>query len=204
MEEQDLESAARTLAHLGQVNHDQAKPDLGCSFYQRAIDLQRTLGNRRFEAIVRSNLALALHEKDQLKQAEAEYRASLEVHRAVGNHRFEGFVLGGLGMLAHERGDLDDAAALYKDALALFQAVSDSTFTAIGWARIGAVHLAAGRDEVARQAFATAREAGGDDPGLAWGIDVLEGTESEASSEGPVPGWVWMARRLRAAAPPQV
>lgn len=87
--------------------------------FEDAIAAYRTVGDRRFVSIVRSDLAHALRRSGSLDQAEAIYRETLPEWLDLGNRGAIAHQLESLGYLAIERGDSERAARTLGAAEAL-------------------------------------------------------------------------------------
>ncbi|MEZ4340875.1 MAG: tetratricopeptide repeat protein, partial [Sandaracinaceae bacterium] len=176
LDEGDARAAADVSAHLGvlALEDDDA---VARARLEAALAAHREAGDRRREATVLCNLGVLEHQTGALDAAERRWSEALARNRAVGNVRFEAFALAGLAAVLHERGELGEARSLLDRSCDLFASLHDPRWE--GWARSrrGAVRMAAGDADGAREDFEAARallRRGGAIPWLP-AVDVLEG-----------------------------
>lgn len=93
--------------------------------YRQTFELHERHGNRYFAAVVRGNLAGALHRLGEFDAARDAYVEAISSHRAGGTSAYEAVALFGLGTLEFELGHQEDARAYFEQALEIAEASDD-------------------------------------------------------------------------------
>jgi tetratricopeptide (TPR) repeat protein len=93
--------------------------------YERALEIVRLVGDRKWEGNTRSNLGLLHFDQGRFDDARAEYEAALAIARAMGDARLECVALLNLGIAMDELGERAQASRCYADALTLSRGLRD-------------------------------------------------------------------------------
>jgi CHAT domain-containing protein len=124
----DRGDTARVLAQLGVVVHRIGRVEEGRGYMQRALAVQRQLGNRAGEAETLANLCwISLHGgpvEAATAPLETCRRAAL-LYEAIGDRAGLGAALTNLGALVERSGRSAEAAGTYARAVPLLQAAGD-------------------------------------------------------------------------------
>ena len=107
-----LLTRARALQRAGQLG--QAEPLL-----DETLVLSRQVGDRRLEAVARSNLGNLLGHQGRMDEALVQTQTALTLQRELGNRRTEGSILTNLGRLHVDQGRVEQGRAYYDRALAI-------------------------------------------------------------------------------------
>lgn len=116
--------------------------------FERALDLQRKIGNRKDEATTLVLLAAGTHEHaggasraERIARSEELFTEALQVMQAIGDRRHQAGALSALGQIAFEQGDRARATALYEEAYTLAQQMGARRYQAMTSARMGILAL---------------------------------------------------------------
>lgn len=90
-------------------------------YYQRALDVFRTLDKRADEAMALNSLALALQDQRDYSEAASLYQEAETIYRALHDHEGMGHVLSNLGSVADEQGDWETAVRYYQQSASALQ-----------------------------------------------------------------------------------
>ena len=133
-------------------------------YYERALEIYRSLSDRVAEGIMLGNIGLiysALGEKGKaLEYCEQE----LEIHRQAGNRREEGRVLGNIGGIYVDLDEDRKALEICEQALEIHREVNNHVLEGDALCGIGAIYFKLGENrkslEYYEQALAITRETG--------------------------------------------
>ncbi|HEY4587930.1 MAG TPA: tetratricopeptide repeat protein, partial [Thermoanaerobaculia bacterium] len=117
--------------------------------FQRALALQREIGDRSWEAVTRHNLGWYLHRQGESRQAERIFRETLAVFQEKGDRGSEAVALANLGGINLDFGRLAEAEELFTRARALFAAIGDPEKEAYALFGLARVRRAAGQPAAA-------------------------------------------------------
>ncbi|MBV8244688.1 MAG: tetratricopeptide repeat protein [Candidatus Eremiobacteraeota bacterium] len=99
---------------------------------REAVVLYRDLGDLAGLGQAQNGLAVALHARGALDEAETTFQECLELQRAIGNKRDLAYTLGNLGTLAIEsRGDYAKAGEIFRECLQLSADLGDRESEAV-------------------------------------------------------------------------
>jgi tetratricopeptide (TPR) repeat protein len=133
------------LNDLGLVYNALGERDRALEFYQQALPIHRTVGNRQMKAVTLNNIGMiykALGEKDKALEF---YQQALPLKRAVGDKQGEAYTLNNIGVLLWHQGERERGLALVEQALVLLEYVRSPN------ARIAAGTIAQWRAELGQQ-----------------------------------------------------
>jgi predicted ATPase len=136
---------------LGRAQRDHGRYAEAIAQLTRALDQSRELEERRLEALVLGNLALAYHFAAQHEQARARYFESLTLHRDNGHELLQGWTYRYIGALEHQLRRFGEAQTHLGHAVALAQETGDISGEALARAHLAA--LAASRGDEAAAAL---------------------------------------------------
>ena len=120
---------------------------------RQAIEIRRSLGDRRNEAIGLSSLGVGWLELGQFEQARRHLEEALRLHSAVGDRALEPIVRANLSQLALWQGDPSEARDQALAALAIAQEVQSQILEVLALWSLGHAELGAGRQGEAAAAF---------------------------------------------------
>jgi predicted ATPase/class 3 adenylate cyclase len=195
---------ARLLEALGGVAYWQADGEASGPWYEAALEIWRSLGDRREIANALYNLgssALALlagntRDSESWQRARTHLDEALQNYEAIGDRLGQGNVLWGIGGLYYFASDVAEAERWYVRSLEHFRAARNRTMEAWALHMLGSTVLKLGRTESAadmmRHALRHFHEAG-DLSGITLVLDDL-------SAVAVTDGDLERAARLRGAA----
>jgi len=135
---------ARALRCLGAAFGTVGRNEESVALLLEALALQRTLGNRRQEGLLRNQVGTRYWALGEMEEARAQYEASIEIAREVGNRSGEGASFNNLGLLFAGLGNWSEAREAYLHALAAHLEVGDRKSEAILLSNLANAHRAAG------------------------------------------------------------
>lgn len=118
-----------------------------------ALEGFRTLGNRRFEGIVLSNVAMSYVYTGQFDKAYELFEYSLAAAREVGDRHAEAWALTNLGAAQRRNGLLDDSLSALRRAAEIRTATEDPDGEAWTRAELGRTCSDLGLSDAAEEAF---------------------------------------------------
>lgn len=113
--------AARAWGNLGLVQHTRGDFDAAAASFERAIAIDRRLGDDYGLSRDLGNSALVPESRGDLARAEAIYLESLEIAERIGAEDLMATKLANLGDVALRRGEPDRARTLWARAVALLE-----------------------------------------------------------------------------------
>jgi predicted ATPase len=144
----DLPRLADRLNTLGNVVReravDRADLDEAATLQDRSFRVYSRLGSRRGCAMVQSDLAYVLMDREDYAGARAEFMRALTERRAIDDPQGIGQSLNGLGALDRRQGRYKSAIARHNRALELFDRMGDRLRTAESLELLGLANLYAG------------------------------------------------------------
>ncbi len=125
---------------------------------QRALELNRALGNRQEEARTLAALAGLVHvQRRDFRLAMAYNQEALAIRKQIGDRRGQGASLLSLAQdVIRWTGDYGHAADLLQEALAIQQDLGDRWWESLVWNELGVLYLMAGHWEAAEHSLAQA------------------------------------------------
>ncbi|MFL6261943.1 MAG: CHAT domain-containing protein [Thermoanaerobaculia bacterium] len=124
--------------------------------FQRALELQREIGDRRWEAVTRHNLGWYLRQEGETRQAERIFWETLAAFQEYGDRTNEAAALVNLGFVDLDLGRPAEAEELFTRARALFTEIGDPDQEANALFGLARAHRMAGRTAVALTAIESA------------------------------------------------
>lgn len=125
--------------------------------FDRVIDLARSVGDRRGEAVGLTNLAAVHEEAGDLDQADRFHQRALPLLREAGQPTSEAIAYENLARVRREQGRLDEAMAALRRALAICRRNGALHHEGPVHVEMGLVHCDSGRYVEANTAHAAAR-----------------------------------------------
>ena len=122
---------AITTDTIGMVLYDLRRYREAEGQFQRALQVHRSTGDRRQQAISLTHLGWVYGDTNRLAEAERTYREALELLTAVGDRFNLAFALDGLGEVLGLRGQWEEALARHRAALRTAEQAPDSNQEAI-------------------------------------------------------------------------
>ncbi len=143
---------AGTLAYL-QGDYEEAR-----SFFQRAADIRRELGDRAGEAGSLGNLGTVAHTTGEYESARLQFESSLAILQELGELNGVAISLTCLGNVASDQGDYQSAREFLVRAVALNQEIGNRLLEANALNNLGTCTRNLGNHEAARNCFEMALE----------------------------------------------
>ena len=112
--------------------------------YTRALEILRSIGERKDEAITLGNMGVLAHSKGNYTEANTYLEQSLEIARQIGDRKQQAAALNSLGVLARVQGDYPAARACYEQSLEIARAIGDRRQQGSTLNNLGTVSLAQG------------------------------------------------------------
>jgi predicted ATPase/class 3 adenylate cyclase/Flp pilus assembly protein TadD len=117
----DLSLQASALNSLGVLMDFQSKKAEARDYYEKALMLARTSGNRRLEGGLLGNLGGLYLDLGELEFARSHFEQALALASEVGDRRWEGNAHCNLGLWYQQQGKADAARAQFETALTMAQ-----------------------------------------------------------------------------------
>jgi predicted ATPase/transcriptional regulator with XRE-family HTH domain len=130
---------AKALNGAGALASRQGDYERARVVHEEALALQRSLGNRRGEAITLNNLGTVAQEQGDYVRAIALYEESIAIKRELGDPRTIAVSLCNLGDVMRDRGAFERAEALYVESRGLFEQAGDQWGIAVAMTNLGDV-----------------------------------------------------------------
>jgi tetratricopeptide (TPR) repeat protein len=154
---QALEANSPRLGHLlGNLGHLYATlGDLhrAIEFYEQALELTRTQGNRAAEGYLLNNLGSNYMRLGELERAREFFMQSLDVSREIGDRRTESQILSNLGNAFRSRRDFEQAHNLYEQGLSIARQLGDIRGESQAIGNLGIAYAEMGQHERAIELF---------------------------------------------------
>ena len=158
------ETRERLLRKTGRLFHLTGRFAEALSYFEQALQLAATVGNRRGEGMTTGNLGWLYREQGLIREAREYYARALRIARAVGDRRTEGTTLGNLGLLHFEQGRLSEAVEHYHQALVVAHEVGNHRHRGVTLGNLALLYQEQGRLSEAlshyNQALSVARKVG--------------------------------------------
>ncbi len=120
-----IETHSSVLGNLGLVYSALGQVDKAIEYYQKALAIDKEIGDRRGEGNRLGNLGSAYSDLGQVEKAIEYYQKALAIAQEIGDRRNEGAHLGSLGLAYSDLGQVDKAIEYYQKALAIAQEIGD-------------------------------------------------------------------------------
>jgi CHAT domain-containing protein/Tfp pilus assembly protein PilF len=111
----------RANIELGDIRVALNEYDAARRYYELALPLSRSAGDRRAEAEILNNLAMTYREQGDTQRATGLLSDANEVWKTVGDSNGRGATLNNLGLLSWQTGQTRDALHFYEEALTLLR-----------------------------------------------------------------------------------
>ncbi len=144
---------ARTLTALGLAGWGLGRREESWTLYQAALEIFRSIGDRRGEGIALGRMGLVAREMGRMREARARSEAALVIHREVGNRRVEASTLDNLGLIEFEEGKVNDGRARLEASVQVYRDVGDRRGEGVVLGHLAGLDLQLGRLEEARARF---------------------------------------------------
>jgi tetratricopeptide (TPR) repeat protein len=112
---------------------------------QSALELARTAGERRVEALALGSLGLAYHALGKSQEAKEFLQQSLPIFKEIGDRNGEANSLGNLGNAYQSLGQYPKAIEYYQQSLAIFKEIGDLQVEAGSLMNLGIVYQLLGQ-----------------------------------------------------------
>ena len=147
------EQKGAILHVLGAAYASLNKPDDALSNYKQALEIRRTLGEKKGIADGLNMIAEVYDGLGKSDLALKNYNDALQIYREIGDQEDTGNVLGNLGQYDDDRGKYDEALKLFKEALQIQQDLRNQNNEALCLNNIGNTYLFKGDYDSARIYF---------------------------------------------------
>jgi len=152
-ETQDIELIGNAYGSLGFVLMSAGQREAAALATDRAIELCRSVGNRRGEGQYLSNRAIIHYQLGEVERAVELFPVVLEIAEQLDLWRLEGLALGNLSVLRNSEGKSEEALELAQAALALHQEMGDRRRQGMNHSSIAAIQKDLGRTEDSRNSI---------------------------------------------------
>jgi len=160
----DHPQVARDAAALGSVYYDLGRPHEAIPYYEQALAVARSAGDRSEEGNVLGSLGNAYAALGENRRAMDYYEQRLAIAQEADDHRAEAIALANLGVAARRLGETQRALAYLERALPIARDLKDSVQESITLANMGLVYAELGASqravEYSEQALVIARQLG--------------------------------------------
>jgi len=110
---------------IGQAYHDMGKAEVAAGYFERAIEIARTIGDRIGEESALGNLGAAYAALGNAHKAIGYYEKQLVIVCEIGHRRGESAALGNLGSAYAALGNTRKAIEFYEKSLAIDREIGD-------------------------------------------------------------------------------
>ncbi|MDQ3649800.1 MAG: CHAT domain-containing tetratricopeptide repeat protein, partial [Acidobacteriota bacterium] len=122
-------------------------------YYNRALTILRTLGDRSSEAATLNNIGLLHDSLGEKRKALDSYNLALPMLQATGDERVRAYALSNIGLLQDSLGEKQKSLDYYRQALAILRTVKDRRGESIALNNIGRVYDSLGEKQKALEYF---------------------------------------------------
>ncbi|MCX9076293.1 MAG: tetratricopeptide repeat protein, partial [Candidatus Methanoperedens sp.] len=152
------------LGNLGSAFYRLGQVEKAIQYYEKALAIDKEIGDRRGEGNALGNLGLAYDALGQVEKAIQYYEKTLPIDKEIGDRRGEGTTLGNLGNAFYSLGQIEKAIQYYEKALDIAQEIEDRKGEGNALGNLGIAYNRFGQVEKAIQyyerALAIAQEIG--------------------------------------------
>ncbi|MBZ0136976.1 MAG: tetratricopeptide repeat protein [Planctomycetes bacterium] len=113
----DGSSAGSALANIGTLHYEKGDYENALDYYEQALALHRTRGDKQAEAITLGNIGAILRLKGSTDTAERHYLDGIRLCREIGDVPLLASFYSKLANLCNQLGRLDQAAELFRSAI---------------------------------------------------------------------------------------
>jgi tetratricopeptide (TPR) repeat protein len=128
---------AKVLNGAGALASRQGDYERARAVHEEALILQRSLGDRRGEAITLNNLGTIAQEQGDYERSIALYEESIAIKRTLADSRSTAVSLCNLGDVLRDRGAFERAEELYIESRGLFEQARDRWGVAVAMTNLG-------------------------------------------------------------------
>ncbi|MBX3057587.1 MAG: tetratricopeptide repeat protein [Anaerolineae bacterium] len=157
---------ARCLNSLGNVHYQLGHYEEAAPCYHAALELGKTLNNRRGISMALNNLALIAERQEDYQTARQYHQESLRLKREIGDRAGISISLTNLGVIAFATGDFGESAVYMREGLEICREIGDTYGVALCLSNLADVETELGRYEAARPLYREALE-------VSLGIETL-------------------------------
>jgi tetratricopeptide (TPR) repeat protein len=147
------EQKGSILHVLGAAYSDLNKPDDALQNYKQALEIRRSLGQKKGIADGLNMIAATYDGLGKSDLASKNYNDALQIYREIGDQQDIGNVLGNLAQFYDDRGKYDEALKLFKEALQIHRDLRNQNNEALCLNNIGNTYLFKGDYDDARIYF---------------------------------------------------
>jgi predicted ATPase/Tfp pilus assembly protein PilF len=144
---------AKSLNAAGSLELLLGALDAARGYWERALEIQRALGNTRAVAGVLNNLGLIAESQADYAAAHRLYTEALETNKQLGNRAWEAININNLGNLAWNNMEYAEARSLYEEAMAINRQLGNRAEEAKNLNNLGSVSRESGDAAAARQHY---------------------------------------------------
>lgn len=131
---------AEAYHQLANINYEDGELKIAGAFYQKALQLRKSVGNKREIADSLNNLGIIYHEEKKSKKALAFHEEALELRKQVGHPGLIGTSLNNIANIYHAQMNRTVAKELHDEALESFKKVGNQLDIAMIMHNIGTYH----------------------------------------------------------------
>ncbi len=139
----DIRGQALSLHKLGETNQILTNLAQAINYYEKSLPFWRGLGEKSAEAVILSNMGLALDDKGEALKATRAFEQALILFRKVGERQEEANINNNIGRLYYKQSQYPKALEHFNQALVVFHSFKDSREANV-LANIGTVYAAIG------------------------------------------------------------
>jgi tetratricopeptide (TPR) repeat protein len=110
---------------VGSAYHRLGQTEKALEYYEKALEIDRDIGERRGEGADLGSLGLAYADLGQVEKAIEYHEKALEISREIGDRQGEGNDLGNLGIAYQRLGRVEKAIGYYEKALEISREIGD-------------------------------------------------------------------------------
>jgi CHAT domain-containing protein/Tfp pilus assembly protein PilF len=137
------------LTNIGLAYNSISQPQEALKYFNQALPILRSVGDRSGEATTLSNIGLVYHSIGQQQEALKYYNQALPISRQVGDRSGEATTLNKIGAVYHSISQQQEALKYYNQALPIRREVGDRSGQATTLSNIGLVYNSIGQPQEA-------------------------------------------------------
>jgi tetratricopeptide (TPR) repeat protein len=149
----DRDARADILLRLVELHRERASYDPARSCAQKALDISRTIEDRKAESRARHEMAMIAAEQGDYEEARRAFERVLEIDQQIGNRPGEATTRHQLATIALEQGYYEEARSEFEETLRTRQEIGDRSGEATTRHGLATIALRQGDYEEARSEF---------------------------------------------------
>jgi tetratricopeptide (TPR) repeat protein len=149
----DRDARADILLRLTELHRERASYAAARAYAQKALNMSRTIEDRKVESRARHEMAMIAAEQGNYKEAREGFERALKIDQQIGERSWEATTRHQLASIALEQGDYEEALEEFERSLDIKQKIGDESGEATTRHQLATIALRQGDYEEARSEF---------------------------------------------------